>query len=125
MKTNKTTILNDEFARLVEENYINCEENYSYGELIAIQNHFEEKLIDVIKSIYDFEEATETLHEIVMNTIDDVRLFFDLSEYEEFYCNVDEEEKTVEMYDVPKTLKEHFNDLLESFMYKYDFVMEV
>ena len=87
----------------------------SYGEYAAINEAFENLLLNEVKSCYDFEEAAETLKDLV-DCSDDVRCFFYVEEYEDFDYDIDEDTGTVDMYNVPDTLKEFFEELKE----KYD-----
>ena len=86
----------------------------SYGEYAAVNEAFENKLLNELKSCYDFEEAAETLKELT-DCSDDVRCFFYIEEYEDFDYEIDEETGTVDMYNVPETLREHFEDLKERY----------
>ena len=86
----------------------------SYGEYAAVNTAFENKLLKAVKSCYDFEEAAEELKELV-DCSDDVRAFFYVEEYEDFDYEIDEETGTVDMYNVPEKLKEHFEELKEQY----------
>lgn len=118
-------LLNNLFNDMREEGYIyDQDENgqgMSYGEFFAINTAFEEILCDEILHIHDLEEAAETLREIMGNTSDDVRVFFNAEEYDDFDCYIDEDKKTVELCSVPQLLKAHFEELVEEYKDMNDF----
>lgn len=126
--TINTNLLNETFDELYSEGYIYNEpdENgldMSYGEYAAIDSCFEEQLVNMITDIDDLEKAAEVLQETIENATDDVRLFFALSLYDDFYCYIDEDERTVDLYAVPDSLKEHFDNLLKDYLYYHDYEM--
>lgn len=88
--------------------------NMSYGEYAAVNEAFENLLLEEVKSCYDFEEAVEELKNL-LDCSDDVRCFFYAEEYEDFDYEIDDETGTVELYNVPEKLKEFFEELKEEY----------
>jgi hypothetical protein len=102
-------LMDDGFIYEVDENG----HNMSYGEYAAINQAFEEIVLDEVLSCYELEDAAETLKDL-MDCSDDVRCFFYTEEYDSFdyYIN---DNGTVELYSVPSTLWKHFEDLKERY----------
>lgn len=122
MKNREVFIMLDKlFNELWHEGYIyETDENgynMSYGELIAIQDEFEKTLLDEVKSCTDFESAAETLKDM-MCCGDDVRIFFYTEPYDDFDYYI-EDDGTVELYNVPETLREFFEELKEDYEDKH------
>lgn len=110
--------LNKLFDELRDDGYIYTEDEngqaMSYGEYAAVNREFEENLLDQILRIGEFEEAADALIDMMDGTIDDVRIFFDSKEYDDFGYNINED-GTVELWSVPETLKEFFDELKEEY----------
>lgn len=111
-------VLDKLFNELWHEDYIYIEpdENgydMSYGEYAAIQDEFEKTLLNEVLSHHELEDAAEALKDMVCCS-DDVRVFFDTEEYDDFDYYI-EDDGTVELYSVPSTLKEFFETLKEEY----------
>lgn len=92
--------------------------NMSYGEYAAVNAAFENMLLAEVKGCTDFESAAEELKELT-DCSDDVRCFFYVEEYEDFDYEIDEDTGTVELYNVPETLREFFEELKEDYEDKH------
>lgn len=109
------------FYELLENGFIYDEDengmNMSYGEYGAINKHFEECLLEEFDKYTELEDALEFLIETRDNASDDVRLFFAMDEYDNFYYYIDENEdgeRTIELVNIPENLKDRINELLEN-----------
>lgn len=115
--TKTMNVLDQLFYEIWSEGYIYDEDenghNMSYGEYAAIAAEFEEAVLNQVRFCTDFEDAAETLKD-TMNCTDDVRCFFNSEEYDNFdyYIN---DNGIVEMWSVPSTLKELFEELKEKY----------
>lgn len=105
------------FYELWNEGYIYEEdengENMSYGEYIAIDQYFQDFIREKIEECYDFKEAVEFIENEVKCCGDDVRIFTNLDEFDDFYIDVDEYENKITAYNVPEILQ----DKLEEYLY--------
>lgn len=121
MTTINTNILDDTFNDLFDKGIIYCvnedtDDCMSYDEMNAVEATMEEALLEEFKYCYDFEEAVEALEDIIEYTSEDAQLFYNLDDFKSFYCNIDEENREVEMYGVPEILKHKFRQLLDWFL---------
>ena len=114
-------MLDDVFYELWDEGFIYEEDengfNMSYGEYAAINKHFEECLLEEFDKHTDLEEALEFLTKTIDDASDDVRLFFVMDEYDNFYYYIDENEdgeKTIELTNIPDVLKGRIETMLEN-----------
>ena len=105
------------FDELRDEGFIyDTDENghqMSYGEYAAVNQAFEETLLEEVQSYTDFESAADALKDL-MDCSDDVRCFFYAEQYDNFDYYI-EEDGTVELYSVPETLKDFFEELKERY----------
>ena len=97
--------LDDIFYEIWEEGYIyDTDENglnMSYGEYAAISDYFWECVEDEL-SLYDgFENKLDAWNEILSTATDDVYMFWNWNQNNEFYFDIDEEAGT---YDCSGTL---------------------
>lgn len=110
-------MLNKLFHELWEDGYIyDTDENgynMSYGEYAAVNDAFENTLLEEVKSYTDFEEAADKLKELT-DCSDDVRIFFNMEEYDNFNYYINDD-GTIEMWSVPETLKDFFEGLKEEY----------
>lgn len=87
--------------------------NMSYGEYAAVNDAFENTLLEEVKSYTGFEEAADKLKELT-DCSDDVRIFFNMEEYDNFNYYINDD-GTIEMWSVPESLKEFFEELKEEY----------
>lgn len=116
--TREVNIMLDKlFDELRDEGFIyDTDENglcMSYGEYAAVNQAFEEALLEEVQSYTDFESAADALKDL-MDCSDDVRCFFYTEQYEDFDYSI-EDDGTIDMWNVPETLKDLFEELKERY----------
>lgn len=97
--------LTDVFYDIWQDGYIYDEDengmNMSYGEYAAISDYFWECIEDELSNYYGFEEKLEAWNDILSTATDDVYLFWNWDQDNDFYFDIDEENGT---YDCSGTL---------------------
>ena len=104
------------FYKLLEDGFIyetdSNGKNMSYGEYVAIQDYFLESIKEEIENCVDFLEVVKFLEDEVKDCIDDVKLFVDLEDFENFYFYLDDYDKEIIAYNVPKVIQNKFNEFI-------------
>ena len=109
-------MLDSIFYQLLEDGFIydtdSNGKNMSYGEYLAIQNYFIELIEERIEECVDFLEVVDFIEKEVKGCIDDVKLFVNLEDFEDFYFYLDDYNKEITAYNVPKIIENKFNDFI-------------
>lgn len=96
--------MTDKFYDLVDQGYIYGENesgNMSYGEYVAVQDYFWDIVASELESCYSMEEAYERWRSLVETADDDTKMFWGLTEDEEYFeFEFDRDEGVYHVYGV-------------------------